>query len=52
MRTWGTVATSVADSVDLEFDKPVDVSGYLSAMLVSDGAKQVDAEVFNNATLL
>ena len=52
LRTQDKVATSVGDFVDLDFDKPVDVSGYLSALLVSDGAKQIDAEVFNNATLL
>lgn len=52
LRTQDKVATSVGDFVDLEFDKPVDVSGYLSAMLMSDGTKQIEAEVFNNATLL
>lgn len=52
LRTQDKVATRVGDFVDLEFDKPVDVSGYMSALLVSDGAKQIDAEVFNNATLL
>ena len=46
------MTTSAGDFIDIEFDKPVDVSGYLSASLVSDGAKQIDAEVFSNATLV
>lgn len=52
LRTQDKVATSVGDFVDVEFDKPVDVSGYLSALLLSDGSKQIDAEVFSNATLV
>lgn len=52
LRTQDKVTTVAGDFIDIEFDKPVDVSGYLSASLVSDGAKQIDAEVFNNATLV
>lgn len=52
LRTQDKLATSAGDFIDIEFDKPVDVSGYLSASLVSDGSKQIDAEAFNHATLV
>lgn len=52
LRTQDKLPTSVGDFVDLEFDKPVDVSGYFSALLLSDGSNQIDAEIYSNSKLL
>lgn len=52
LRTQDKVATVAGDFVELEFDKPVDVSAYLSAQLIADGSKQMDAELYNNTVLV
>lgn len=48
----GKVATRVGNFVDIEFDKPVDASGYLSVSLVANGSNYIDAEVFNKVQLV
>lgn len=52
LHTQDKVATVAGDFVELEFDHPVDVSGYLSAQLTADGTKQIDAELYNKTTLV
>lgn len=46
------VSTHSGDFVDVEFDKPVDASAYLSASLLSHGTKQIEVEAFNRSTLV